>query len=374
MAQNANQTSGLFDYLNWRGDLSFENVPVGEVDSLIFSGLSYIDFSDSVGEEPSKKPAVLLNATKSYLKAQSGIIKSMGLIIPRELITMLVRTSKTARFGLTRPFCHVNRVCDREQIQFSATSFMLPGGSTFVAFRGTDDTLVGWKENFNMSFMQPVPAQSEALKYLEKIASLTEGRLYVGGHSKGGNLAVYASVKASESTKSRISAVYNHDGPGFDRDFIESADYDKMRDRIFTLVPQTSVVGMMLEHEERYTVVKSSSAGLLQHNPLSWAVMGGSFIKLDSIDEESRLIDSSLKAWLAEISPEERERFVDELYEALVSTNAKTLSDLNADKIKIVKAWSAMDNELRSILIKSLNIIVGKKNIKQQKITENEEE
>ena len=375
MAQNANQSSGLFDYLNWRGDLSFESVPVGEVDSLIFSGLSYIDFSDSVGEDlGEKKPAVLLNATRSYLKAQSGIIKSMGLIIPREIITLLVRTSKTARFGLTRPFCHVNRVCDQEEIQFSATSFMLPGGDTFVAFRGTDDTLVGWKENFNMSFMQPVPAQTEALKYLERIASLTEGRLYVGGHSKGGNLAVYASVKASESVKARISAVYNHDGPGFDRDFIESADYDEMRDRIFTLVPQTSVVGMMLEHEERYTVVKSSSTGLLQHNPLSWAVMGGGFIKLDSIDEESRLIDSSLKAWLAEISPEERERFVDELYEALVSTNAKTLSDLNADKIKIVKAWNAMDNELRSVLMRSLNIIVGKKNIKQQKITENEEE
>ena len=376
MAQNvANQTSGLFDYLDWRGDLSFENVPVCEVDSLIFSMISYIDFTDAVDEElGDKKPQVLLGATKAYLKKHSGIIKSIGLILPREIITLLVRASKSARFGLTRPFCHVNRVCDEEQKQFSATSFMLPGGDVFVAFRGTDDTLVGWKENFNMSFMHPVPAQTEAQSYLEHIASLTDGKIYVGGHSKGGNLAVYAAVKANKATKKRIAAVYNNDGPGFDKDFIESADYDSMRERIFTLVPQTSVVGMMLEHEERYSVVKSTSTGLLQHNGLTWSVMGGSFIRLDSIDEESRLIDSSLKGWLASISIEDRERFVDELFEVLTSTNAKTLSELNSDKRKIVKAWNAMDNEFRSQLLRGLSMIVGKKNIKQQKLVENEEQ
>ena len=376
MAQNgANQTSGLFDYLNWRGDLSFESVPVCEVDSLIFSLICYLDFAEVVDEElGDKKPPVLLNATKAYLKTHKGIIKSIGLILPREIITLLVRASKSARFGLSRPFCHVNRVCDQEQKQFSATSFMLPGGDVFVAFRGTDDTLVGWKENFNMSFMHPVPAQTEAQSYLEHIASQTDGKIYVGGHSKGGNLAVYAAVKANAATKARIEAVYNNDGPGFDKDFIESADYDSMRERIFTLVPQTSVVGMMLEHEERYSVVKSTSTGLLQHNGLTWSVMGGSFVKLDSIDEESRLIDSSLKEWLASISIEDRERFVDELFDALSATNAKTLSELNSDKRKIVKAWNAMDNEFRSQLLRGLSVITGKKNIKQQKLVENEEQ
>ena len=375
MANGVNQTSDLFDYLDWRGDLSFENVPVGEVDSLIFSLISYIDFADAIGEEliAGKKPAVLLNATRGYLKAQSGVIKSIGLILPREIITLLVRASKSARFGLTRPFCHVNRVCDQEQKQFSATSFMLPGGDIFVAFRGTDDTLVGWKENFNMSFMHPVPAQIDAVEYLEKIAGLTEGKIYVGGHSKGGNLAVYAAVKANSGVKKRIVAVYNNDGPGFDKDFIESDGYAEMRERIFTLVPQTSVVGMMLEHEERYSVVKSSSAGLLQHNGLSWSVMGGSFIRLDSVDEESRLIDRTLKEWLASISIEDRERFVDELYEVLTSTNAKTLSELNTDKRKIVKAWNSMDNEFRSQLMRGIGAITIKRNTKQQKVTENEE-
>ena len=371
MPDKAEQTGSLYDYLNWRGDLSFENVPPCEVDNLLLSIISYIDLSGAIREEfPTKKTAALLTATRNYLRSQSGIIKDLGLIIPRETVTLLVRASKTARFGLVRPVCYVNRICDVEQKQFSAVSFLLPGGGVFVAFRGTDDTLVGWKENFNMSFMHPVPAQTEAAKYLEYIAERTEGKIYVGGHSKGGNLAVYSAVKSPPEVKERIAAVYNNDGPGFSKEFIEGEDYLSIRDRIHTLVPQSSVVGMMLEHEERYTVVKSTSVGLLQHNGLSWSVMGGGFIKLDSVDEQSRLIDRSLKNWLAEISIEDRERFVDELYEALSSTNAKTLTELGADKKKLVKAWSSMDNEARTQLLKCIGTIRGRKNLKPQKITE----
>lgn len=374
--KNSDQGYGLYDYLNWRGDLSFETVAPCEVDNLIFSMISYIDFSGVVESEAdeTKKPIALLTATKRYLKLQSGIIKNIGLIIPREVVTLLVRASKTARFGLCRPFCYVNRICDESEKQFSAVSFALPGGDTFIAFRGTDDTLVGWKENFNMSFMHPVPAQTEAVEYLEYIAAHTQGKLYVGGHSKGGNLAVYSAVKASSAVKERITAVYNNDGPGFDREFIGGDDYAEMRERIHTLVPQSSVVGMLLEHEEHYTVVKSKTTGLLQHNGLTWTVMGGGFIKLDSVDEDSKLIDRSLKEWLESMSADERERFVDELYEAMLSTNARTLTELNADKRKLMKAWSSMDNESRSQLLRCVNLILGKKNTKQvQKTTENEQ-
>ena len=375
MPDKAEQTAGLYDYLNWRGDLSFETIPPCEVDNLIFSIIAYIDLSGTVTEDfPKKRPAALLNATRNFLRSQSGTIIDLGLIIPRETATLLVRASKTARFGLVRPVCYVNRICDEQQKQFCAVSFLLPGGDTFVAFRGTDDTLVGWKENFNMSFMHPVPAQEEAVRYLEYIARHTEGKLYVGGHSKGGNLAVYSAVKASDAVKDRIVAVYNNDGPGFDRSFIEGEDYLAMRDRIYTLVPQSSVVGMMLEHEERYTVVKSTSSGLMQHNGLTWVVMGGAFIKLDSVDEQSKLIDSSLKSWLADISIEDRERFVDELFEALSSTNAKTLSELGADKRKLIKAWNSIDNEARTQLIRCINTIWGKKSIKPPKITESNDE
>lgn len=365
--KNQMQASALYDYLSWRGDLLFDNSAFCEVDSLILSIISYIDFTGFVtpDAESKKRPPVLLSATKAFLKAQKGVIPSMGLIIPKETVTLLVRAAKTARFGLMRPFAFVNRICDSEQKQFSAISFALGNGDVFVAYRGTDDTLVGWKENFNMSFMQPVPAQREAKEYLEYIAAHTTGRIYVGGHSKGGNLAVYAAVKASAEVRERIEAVYNNDGPGFDTAFVTGEDYISLRERIFTYVPQSSVVGMLLEHEESYTVVKSRQNGLLQHNGLSWEVMGNSFIKLDSVSEQSKVVDSSMKEWLASMTPAEREGVVDALYEALAATNAKTLSDLGADKIKIVRAWNAMDNESRNQVRRCINIIFGKK--KQQK-------
>ena len=357
------QSSALFDYLNWRGDLLFENVPFGEVDSLILSILAYVDFTGFVAPEPEqkKKPPVLLTVTKDFLRAQKGAIPSMGLIIPKETVTLLARAAKTARFGLIRPFAYVNKICDESQKQFCAISFLLGNGDVFVAYRGTDDTLVGWKENFNMSFMHPVPSQSEAVGYLEQIASVTKGNIYVGGHSKGGNLAVYAAVKANPHVRERIAAVYNNDGPGFDSDFISAEEYRTLRERIHTNLPQSSVVGMLLEHEESYSVIKSRSTGLLQHNGFSWEVMGGSFIKLDSISEESKLIDRSMKSWLAEMSYEERATAVDSIYEAIAATNAKTLTDLSQDKIKIVRAWNAMDNDARNQVRRCINIVLGKK-------------
>ena len=187
-------------------------------------------------------------------------------------------------------------------------------------------------------------------------------------------LAVFASVKASAATKERIVAVYNNDGPGFDEGFIATDEYKEIQERIHTLVPQSSVVGMLLEHEERYKVVKSNTTGLWQHNGFSWEVMGGSFIKLDETDMESKTIDRALKAWVASLSYEKREQFVDSLYEALTSTNAKTLSELNSDKLKLIKAWNSMDSETRSNLIRCVNLIFGKKAAKQMKLTDNGEQ
>jgi len=285
----------------------------------------------------------------------------IGLMIPKETVVLLARAAKTKRFGEVSLSRYVNHICDGEQKQFSAVTFTWKNRekteTAFVAFRGTDDTIIGWKENFNMSFMQPVPSQLEAVSYLEEVSRSFFGNMYVGGHSKGGNLAVFASVKCAPHIKKRIIKTYNMDGPGFDEDFISGADYADMRDRIHTVVPQSSVVGMLLEHEENYEVVKSDQVGLLQHNGFSWEVMGGSFIHLDSITGESRIIDETLKRWIAEMSPEERKAAIDSIYDSLTNTNAKTLSDLNADKRKLVKAWSAMNNESRTFVKRCIGLI-----------------
>ena len=209
-----------------------------------------------------------------------------------------------------------------------------------------------------MSFMQPVPAQIHAVEYLTEVAEVISGEFHVGGHSKGGNLAVYSAVKCPTELKPRILQVYNNDGPGFDKAFLEGTDYQSMRGKIRTLLPQSSVVGMLLEHEENYEVIKSNATGVFQHDGFSWELLGSKFIHLDTVTQESRLIDNTLKAWMDEMTMEERETVVDAVYEILASTNSKTLTELSSDKVKLVKAWGTLDPKVRSMILKMIGILL----------------
>ena len=360
----------IFDYLDWRGDIPFSEVPVGEVDNLIFSQICYVDFNKMVPASLTARPVGLLTAAKRYMNAhkEKGDAAALGAIMPPEIITLMTKSARSSRFNETNLIGYVNKISDNEQKQFSALTFLIGEDTCFVAFRGTDDTIIGWKESFNMSFMSPIPAQTEAVKYLESVAdAFPERKLYVGGHSKGGNLAVWAAVKCAQSVNERIVTIYNNDGPGFNSEFIESEQYANTRERIRTLVPQSSIVGMLLEHEERYEVVQSTYSGLLQHNSFSWEIMGGRFIHMDTITEESKRIDSTLKNWLAELDIDKRRQLLDSLYDILSSNNAKTLTDLNADKLSLVKAWNNLDSDSRKMIRRFISLIIKNSKTKSNK-------
>ncbi len=348
----------LLEYLEWRGDLRFSEVELCEVDSLILSIISYINFDGIVPEEGEDGSVTYLDAMRRYLALYRGKVQPLGRFVPPETVKIAVRAAKTRRYAGIRLSHYSHDVDDDAQKQFCALTFRITKDKYFVAYRGTDDTLVGWKENFNMSFMQPVPAQLSALEYFERVQGELKGGFYLGGHSKGGNLAVYAAVKAGDEARESIIGVFNNDGPGFDSAFIEGEDFLRMRQRIRTIVPQSSVVGMLLEHEEDYEVVKSNATGLLQHHGHTWEVMGGSFFHLDTVTEDSRLIDKKLKEWLDSQTPEERERLIDTIYETLTATNARTLTELSSEKVKLVKAWNTLDSETRSIILKCISILI----------------
>ena len=361
----------LFDYIDWRGDIPFSTLGICEIDNMVFSQICYVDFKRIVPVSVAARPVSFVSAAKRYMQIHNGEPINLGAIMPPEVITLMTKAARSARFSTVRMVGYVNKVSDNEQKQFSAVTFLVGDDVCFVAYRGTDDTIVGWKESFNMSFMSPIPAQTEAVKYLEGVAlAHPERRIYVGGHSKGGNLAVYAAVKCSEEINRRIVAVYSNDGPGFDRAFIESAEYRATRERIHTIVPQTSIVGMLLEHEDRYDVVQSSYNGLLQHNAFSWDIIGGKFVRHETVTEESRRIDRTLKKWMNEMSVEKRKKTIDSLYEILASTNAKTLTDLNTDKLKLLKAWNMMDAESKKFIKRCITLVVkngkAKENRKKQ--------
>jgi len=350
----------LYDYINWRGDLSFQDVPLNEVDSLIFSLLSYLDLKGIVSEDHNG-PTVSLRAAANAFFARNPDPKkiSLGLIVPKDIVKLFRALKDTVRFRNVGLKAQVNRIDTVEQTQFSAITFLLDDRKAVVTYRGTDDTLIGWKENFNMSFMPVIPAQNSAVDYLEQAAQAFAGELYLTGHSKGGNLAVFAGVRCHEKVKPRISQIWCNDGPGFGTGMLNDPDYIKMRPVIHSLVPQSSVVGMLLEHDEHYTVVKSRQTGLFQHDGLSWNVMGGSFIHLENVTEECKRTDKTLNEWIKKMTPEQREQFVDALYQVLSTNDAMTLTDLlAAKKNKKLQKQTITDPQVHQTIQKTLTVLL----------------
>lgn len=347
--------SDIFDYLTWRGDMDFSADPINCVDALIFSRISYFPF-DAIRENMDGSALTISEAWK-LLNTKYGKMSESDFLAADDL-RLFSALSKSRRFGNLSLRNYKNIYNKQAQEQFAAVTIEC-GKWSFIAYRGTDDTLVGWKEDFNMGFSSPVPSQAEAVRYLEESASYSNDLpLYVGGHSKGGNLAVYAALFCTADVQSRIAAVYNNDGPGFDRDVISGAAFRTLKDRIFTFVPQSSVVGMLLEHEENYIVIHSTQTGILQHDLYSWEVLGKDFIRLSSTTNGSRFVDRTLKDWVAQMSFEQRSSFFDSLYDIVSSTNAESFSELKEDWFKnskiIINSLMNKDEETKKIIIKTI--------------------
>ena len=352
----------VYDYLTWRGDLTFRKVPFGEVDSLILSMLSYLDMKDIVpapGREV--EPPSVWAASREYLERYPDPKKAkMGVLIPKDIVKMMRAMRSTKRFGPLKMCNYINLIDPETELQFSAVTFLLGDGTAVVTYRGTDDTLVGWKEDMNMCFLPVVPAQVKAVEYLESVARTHAGKLILAGHSKGGNLAVYAAVHCDPAIRERITAVYSNDGPGFGKNILDDPDYVQIRPRICNLVPQSSVVGMLLEHDENYTVVKSrQKAGLLQHNGLSWEILGNSFVHLEDVNPESRKIDRTVNQWIRDMTPEQREEFAEAVYQLFSVDGAQTLTDLVAARKKWFSHTKSLDPKVHETIQKMLADLIG---------------
>lgn len=347
----------LLDYLDWRGDLSFSAVPFCEVDHLILSELAYADFRNVLPTVFSESvPLARVAELQREYRAEDTV--ETGVLLPGALRPFFYRAAESRRFGEILLTGFESDLDHESETQFAAFTARLGDGTVFVAYRGTDDTLVGWKEDFNMSFLPSIPAQRRAADYLARMAEVYPERIRVGGHSKGGNLAVYAAATVSSEVQRRILAVYNNDGPGFSRAFLDSEGYARIRDRVRTYLPQTSIVGMLLEHECASTVVRSSESGLFQHDGFSWEVLGDRFVRLEGVTDSSKLLDRTLKGWIADLDEAAREEFVETLYAILSSTRAETLSDIRADRNALPKILKGVTKEQRLVLQKTLRGLI----------------
>lgn len=303
----------ILDYLGWRLDVPLRVSPFNPVDNLILSAFSYLALDGFEGQTISEiAPTV---CAREQHPSYREMMRLMG---------------AGARFGSMRIVDFWNQFSVEEEKQFAAVSVALGDGTTFVAYRGTDTTLVGWKEDFNMSFADAVPAQLESVRYLENVAGRVDGPLRLGGHSKGGNLALYAALFTNDAVRARIREVYNNDGPGLTARMLECPAYPKVEPLVKTYLPQTSIIGMLMEHMESYQVVRSEGFGIMQHDPFTWQTGRADFVKEGGLRAGSLYADKTIKQWMASVSPEDRKAFVEAVYRILSSTGAKSVNDLFA--------------------------------------------
>lgn len=319
--------ANIFDYMIWR-DIDIKNVEINEIDALILSRLSYFPL-DNLNLE--NETITLKEAYNRYCNTENK-----GRILQKEDTELFPVLANSIRFGNILLSNYVNKIDNILEKQFSAITIELPDNTIFVSYRGTDNTIVGWKEDFNMSFKDLVPSQVDAVNYLNNIATKYKQNIRVAGHSKGGNLAVYASAFCNKEVNDRIIAIYNNDGPGFQKTVIDTNEYKNTIGRLHTYIPQTSIIGRLLNHKEATTIIKSTQTGIMQHDLYSWQLLGAHFIE-DTLTNSSEFIDQTITNWLNEVSPEQREKFIDTLFEILNATEAKTLAQLSSKKFETAK-------------------------------------
>ena len=340
--------ANVFDYLDWRGDLTLGLVPLCDVDAVVLSRLSYLPLDGLVPPEGAPVGALMrqLLASKPPL-----LLPEDGRFIPA--------LAASQRFCEMWIMDYVNQIDLESQTQFAAITVALGDGRHFVAFRGTDGTLVA---HYAASAMLRFP-----------------GEFLLGGHSKGGNLAVYAAAFCPAALQERIAAVYNNDGPGFDAEVIALPGYQRICARVQTFVPQSSIVGMLLEHEEANTIIHSTGDGFGQHNLYTWEVLRDRFVTLETVTNGSRFLDRTLKQWLAGLEPEQRERTIDTVYHMLCETNAETLHELKENRfsraLALLRSAKGLDEDTRKLLVHAAGVFFRSagRSLKQARVPDEQE-
>lgn len=330
--------SNILDYLAWRGDLSLTSDPFNSIDAVILSCLSYVDFAGVVPGKGNGR-ITIKDATKKFFKlhSESELAKDKAFInFGPQLLKALAASE---RFQDAYLLNYVDDTDIEREIQFAAIEIDTSDGTPFISYRGTDDRIIGWKEDFNLSYMT-VPAEIEAVLYLQDVMSGRKENFRLGGHSKGGHLAIYAASKATQDLAERAVNIYSFDGPGFgfNRDILNSTQFKKIQPRIEKFIPQTSVVGRLLTRTVAPVIVKSTELGIMQHNPMSWELCGKNFVTLASTDKISDVVEETMTSWIEEMSLEERKVFVDELFSVFEASGCDTLSAMTKIRVKEMRA------------------------------------
>lgn len=341
----------IIDYIKTYGTRSFLEEPVNEVDSLILCQLAYLKFDGMVPDVRENKPSVTLQELYKHTDYEN-LFKNVWFVRHNKRLFQAMLNSR--RFGRLKMNGYVNIIETEYETQFSAITFFLEDSTVFVVYRGTDENIVGWKEDLNMAFMDPIPGQSYSVKYLNMVAKQFHSPFYIAGHSKGGNLAVYAAMNCAKEVQDRIIKIYNMDGPSFRPEVLERYDYAAVKERTVKIIPHSSLVGMFFENTMDYRVVKSKALGFLQHDPFSWHVRYGRFVDIKQVLEGQKFMDDTLNEWILSLDEKQARTLVDTIYQVISSAQKDNLIDFSADWSNSINcmlgAAKEVDDETKKML------------------------
>lgn len=350
----------IMDYISWRGDLTFAQSPFNEVDNLILACFSYVNL-DRIPAVTRQKGIELKKLVKEFKKLHTIKELEADKSFIRLAPFMMFEMAESVRFGNCVIRNYVNEIVTEAEQQFSAVEIVLDDGTSYISFRGTDDTIIGWKEDFNLS-TGVVPAQERAVEYMQRISDKASGMLRVGGHSKGGNLAIYGSVMC-KSVHDKILEIYSNDGPGFSKEFQESPETAEMMPKIIRIIPECSIIGTLLEHEKQPIIVASTSRGLLQHDGFSWEVQGPGLVRRDSLNKTALRFIEILHKWIDGMDMEQKRLLIEDLFATLQASGYENLSEVQSGGLKslaaMVKRLDKFAPESRGMMQELLTAICG---------------
>lgn len=333
--------ANLIEYIQLRGDITLKDDNINEVDKIILTRISYLPFKEIILEK------------KDTIETISNKMKELSLdkFIWKADKKFIIELGKSKRFKDLKVTDYKEILDLDAEKQFAAVTIWLPYRLKYISFRGTDMSLIGWKEDFNMSFMKNIPSQKEAVKYLNTIGKRYFTNIIIGGHSKGGNIAVYSAIFCKNRIKRKILEIINADGPGFDKTIIASKNFLKISKKIKTYIPQSSIIGRLLEHDEECEIIHSTEKGLMQHDMFSWQIEGKKMKRVEKLTNESKFVNKVVRDWLQNTTPKQRENFVNIIYDVLISTEVKDFYDFGVDTLKkisiAIKSYKNIEKEDR---------------------------
>ena len=354
----------MLDYIKEFGHVSFEERAFSEIDALVLTELEYLPLEKVVPSDENGEIFVTVKEIAEYMQEhKQELFDENPMMITQERHEVSQVIADAPRFQSLKFFGVVSEWDKDTTKQFAAVTVEVEPSVRLVVFRGTDETLIGWKEDFLMTYSPLVAAQTDAKEYLAKQASLFDGDLMVSGHSKGGNLAIYAAATQEEDVQLRIVDIFCFDSPGLYRSVLETKGYQNIVPLAMRYIPQDSLVGLMLESEVPYVIVKSNATGAMQHSAMTWEIEDGQFIKMEKLTKNSQLNDQTLKKWTESVSDEELELFWNVFFELLFSVGIDTVNDLYGQFMHYVqeflKAAGNMDEEKRELLTRIALLLVS---------------